>query len=137
MKKGSIKLNEFQASLVITGVVSFLLIIVGTIFAFLGKPGWLIGIAVGSAVDFFYIWLMHVGAKLALKESKAGLFLLTYFLRVIVFVGLFALLVILQYILRIDVFNNSCWGMLIAFVPATFITIATQLMYKDKEANNG
>ena len=39
MKKGSIKLNEFQASLVITGVVSFLLIIVGTIFAFLGKPG--------------------------------------------------------------------------------------------------
>ena len=134
MKKGSIKLNEFQASLVITGAISILLIIVGAILAFLGKPGWLIGFAVGSAVDFFYIWLMHVGAGLALKESKAGLFLLTYFLRVVVFVGLFALLVVLQYKLHIVSFNNSCWGMLIAFVPATLITIATQLIYKDKEA---
>ena len=134
MKKCSAKLNEFQASLVITGVVSFLLAIVGLVFVFLGQPGWLIGIVVGSAVDFLYVWLMHVGAGLALKESKAGLFLLTYFLRVIAFVGLFALLVVLQYVLHVEVFNNSCWGMLIAFVPATFITIATQLMYKDKEA---
>jgi len=134
MEKSSKRLSEFQASLIITGVVSVLLLIVGLVFAILGKPGWLIGIAVGSAVDFVYIWLMHVGAGLALKESKAGLFLLTYFLRVVVFVGLFALLVVLQYILHVDAFNNSCWGMLIAFVPATFITIATELMYKSKEA---
>ena len=133
MKKGSIHLNEFQASLVITGVVAFLLAIVGLVFAILGKPGWLIGIAVGAAVDFLYIWLMHFGSSLALKESKAGLFLFTYFLRIIVFVGLFALLVVLQYVLHVEPFNNSCWGMLIAFVPATFITIAAQLMYKDKE----
>ena len=134
MKKGSIKLSEFQASLVITGVVSFLLAIVGLVFAILGKPGWLIGIAVGTVVDFFYLWLMSVGSALALKESKAGLFLVTYFLRMVAFVGFFALLVVLQYILHIEAFNNSCWGMLIAFVPVTFITIATQLMYKEKEA---
>ena len=133
MKKGSTKLSEFQASLVITGVVSFLLIVVGTIFAFLGKPGWLIGLAIGSLVDFLYIWLMHLGSSLALKESKTGLFLLTYFLRMIAFVGPFALLVVLQFVLNIETFNNSCWGMLIAFVPVTFITIAVQLLNKDKE----
>ena len=133
MKKGSIHLNEFQASLVITGVVAFLLAIVGLVFAILGKPGWLIGVVVGGAVDFIYLWLMNIGSSLSLKESKAGLFLLTYFLRMIVFVGLFALLVVLQYVLHVKVFNNSCWGMLIAFVPVTFITIAVQLMYKEKE----
>ena len=133
MKKGSIRLNEFQASLVITGIVVFLLAIVGLVFAILGEPGWLIGIAVGGAVDFIYLWLMNIGSSLSLKESKAGLFLLTYFLRMIAFVGLFALLVVLQYVLHINVFNNSCWGMLIAFVPVTFITIAAQLIYKEKE----
>ena len=133
MKKGSIRLNEFQASLVITGVVVFLLAIVGLVFAILGEPGWLIGIAVGGAVDFIYLWLMNIGSSLSLKESKAGLFLLTYFLRMIAFVGLFALLVVLQYVLHINVFNNSCWGMLIAFVPVTFVTIAAQLIYKEKE----
>ena len=133
MKKGSIKLSEFQASLVITAVVIFLLAIVGLVFAILGKPGWLIGIVVGGAVDFIYLWLMNLGSTLALKESRTGLFLLTYFLRMIVFVGLFALLVVLQYVLHVEVFNNSCWGMLIAFVPVTFITIAAQLMYKEKE----
>ena len=100
MKKGSVKLNEFQASLVITAVVTFLLSIVGLVFAILGKPGWLIGIGVGAVVDFVYLWLMSVGSTLALKESKTGLFLVTYFLRMAVFVGLFALLVILQYVLQ-------------------------------------
>jgi len=133
MKKRFSKLNEYQASLLIAGVVSVLLLIVGAVFAILGQPGWIIGVAVGSAVDFLYIWLMHVGSGLALKESKAGLFLLTYFARIVAFIGLFALLVVLQYVLHIEVFNNSCWGMLIAFVPATFITIATQLMYKEKD----
>ena len=133
MKKDLAKLNEYQASLVIAGVVAVLLLIVGAVFAIFGQPGWLIGVAIGSAVDFIYIWLMHVGSNLALKESKAGLFLLTYFARIVAFVGLFALLVILQYVLHIETFNNSCWGMLVAFVPATFITIATQLMYKEKD----
>ena len=133
MKKGSAKLNEYQASYLLAGIVSVLLLIVAAVFAFLGKPGWLIGVAVGSAVDFLYIWLMHVGSNLALKEAKAGLFLLTYFARIVAFVGLFALLVVLQYVLHVEVFNNSCWGMLVAFVPATFITIAAQLMYKEKE----
>ena len=137
MKNASVKLNEFQASLLITGAIGVLVLIIGTILAILGKPGWLIGFAVGIAVDFLYLWLMNVGSTLALKESKAGLFLVTYFLRMVAFVGFFALLVILQFVLHVEVFNNSCWGMLIAFVPVTFITIAAELMYKSKEAKNG
>ena len=137
MKNGSVKLNEFQASLLITGAIGVLVLIIGTILAILGKPGWLIGFAVGIAVDFLYLWLMNVGSTLALKESKAGLFLVTYFLRMVAFVGFFALLVILQFVLHVEVFNNSCWGMLIAFVPVTFITIAAELMYKSKEAKDG
>lgn len=137
MKKGSAKFNEFQASLLITGGIGLLLVIVGIILLVLGKPGWLIGFAVGIAVDFIYLWLMNIGSTLALKESKAGLFLVTYFLRMVAFVGFFALLVVLQFVLYVDVFNNSCWGMLIAFVPVTFITIAAELMYKSKEAKNG
>lgn len=137
MKKGSAKLNEFQASLLITGAIGVLTLIIGTILAILGKPGWLIGFAVGIAVDFIYLWLMNIGSTLALKESKAGLFLVTYFLRMVAFVGFFALLVVFQYVLYVEVFNNSCWGMLIAFVPVTFITIAAELMYKSKEAKNG
>ncbi len=137
MKKGSAKFNEFQASLLITGGIGLLLVIVGIILLVLGKPGWLIGFAVGIAVDFIYLWLMNIGSTLALKESKAGLFLVTYFLRMVAFVGFFAFLVVLQYVLYVDVFNNSCWGMLIAFVPVTFITIAAELMYKSKEAKNG
>ena len=137
MKKVAIKLNEFQASLLITGVVAFLLSVIGLLLAILGKPGWVIGFAVGSIVDFIYLWLMNIGSTLALKESKTGLFLVTYFLRMVAFVGCFALLVVLQYIVHLEAFNSSCWGMLIAFVPVTFITIATQLIYKEKEVKNG
>lgn len=132
MKKSFKRLSELQASLIITGALSALLLIVGVILLVLKKPGWIIGFAIGSFADFFYIWLMSVGATLALKESKVGLFLLTYFARMAVFVGLFALLVILQYVSRIEVFNNSCWAMLIAFVPVTFITIAIQLIHKEE-----
>ena len=76
---------------------------------------------------------MSVGSTLALKESKTGLFLLTYFLRVVVFVGLFALLVILWYKFKIETFKFACWTMLIAFAPATLITIAVQMMHKEEK----
>ena len=102
---------------------------------FFNRPGLIIGAAIGAAVEFFYLWLVSVGATLSLKEGKTGLFLLTYFARIIVFVGLFALLVILWYQLKIETFKFACWAMLIAFAPATLITIATQLMHK--EGKNG
>ena len=47
--------------------------------------------------------------------------------------GFFAGLEVLQYIAKIELFYYSCWGMLIAFAPSTFITIAVQVMHKGKE----
>lgn len=132
MEKSDRRLSETKASLILTASLTVLLLIAGFILLGLKRPGWLIGFAIGSVADFVYIWLMHVGASLALKEAKTGLFLLTYFARMALFVGLFALLVVLQYVVKIEVFNGSCWALLIAFVPVTFITIAIQLMHKDE-----
>ena len=135
MKKRLTKLSETQASLLITGTICVLLLLVSLIFLFKGQPGWTIGFAIGTVVDFIYIWLVGVGASASLNEGKTGLFLLVYFLRMVLFVGIFALLVILQYIVKVETLFNSCWAMLIAFVPTTFVTIAVQLMNKGK--NNG
>ena len=130
MAKKLTKLTELQASFVIAGIVSLIIILGAGVGLFFKQPGWIIGAVIGSAVDFFYIWLVHVGSALTLKEQKTGLFFLTYAGRVFVFVGLFALLVVLQYVVKLEVFFYSCWGMLIGFAPATFITIAVQLMHK-------
>ena len=135
MKKKLTKLTELQASFVIVAIVSVTIILGTSVGLFFKQPGWIIGAVIGSAVDFLYVWLVNVGSTLTLKEQKTGLFLLTYAGRVLIFVGLFALLVVLQYVVKVEVFFYSCWGMLIAFAPATFITIAIQLMHKDK--NNG
>ena len=135
MKKKLTKLSELQASLLIAGVVALVLILGSCVGLFFNLPGLLIGAAIGTAVEVFYIWLVSVGATISLKQEKTGLFLLTYFLRIIVFVGLFALLVILDYKLGIHAFKLSCWAMLVAFMPAILITIAVQMMHKER--NNG
>lgn len=131
MNKRLTKLSELQASLLIAGSIAILLLLGASIGLFFSLPGLLIGAAIGTAVEFFYIWLVSIGATLTLRQEKTGLFLLTYFARIVVFVGLFALLVILDYRLHIQSFKLSCWAMLVAFTPAVLITIAVQLMRKE------
>ena len=133
MKNRLTKLSELQASLLIAGVIAIVFLVAASIGLFFNRPGLIIGAAIGTAVEFFYIWLVSVSSTLALKESKTGLFLLTYFLRVVVFVGLFALLVILWYKFKIETFKFACWAMLVAFAPATLITIAVQMMHKEEK----
>ena len=133
MKEKLTKLSELQASLLIAGGIAILFLLGSAIGLFFGRPGLIIGVAVGTAAEFFYLWLISVGSTLALKEGKTALALLTYFARVIVFVGLFALLVILWYQLKIETFKFACWAMLIAFAPAVFITVAIQTMNKGKQ----
>lgn len=135
MKEKLTKLSELQASLLIAGLISIVLLLGSSIGLLFHRPGLIIGVTVGTAAEFFYIWLLYVGSALALKESKTGLFLLTYFARVIVFIGLFGLLVVLWYKFNIETFKFACWAMLIAFSPAVFITIATEMMHKGR--NNG
>lgn len=132
MKSKLTKLSELQASLLIAGVISVILLLVSIVGLVNNQPGWIIGVGVGTVVEFAFLWLMSVGSNATLKEQKAGLFLLTYFVRVILFVGSFAGLMALQYVAKIEVFKYSCWAMLITFAPSTFITIAIQLMHKGK-----
>ena len=132
MKNKLTKLSELQASLLIAGVISLILLLVSIVGIVNNQPGWMIGVGIGTVVEFVFLWLMFVGSNATLKEQKAGLFLLTYFVRVVLFVGTFAGLMALQYVAKIEVFKYSCWGMLIAFAPSTFITIAIQLMHKGK-----
>ena len=77
MKQRLTKLSELQASLLIAGLISILVLIGASIGLFFNRPGLLIGAAIGVAVEFFYIWLVSVGSTLSLKEGKTGLFLLT------------------------------------------------------------
>lgn len=135
MKERLTKLSELQAELLIAGLISILILIGASIGLFFGRPGLIIGASIGVVVEFFYIWLVSVGSTLTLKEGKTGLFFLTYIARMAVFLGLFTLLVILYYRLHIETFYFACWAMLIAFAPATFITIAVQMMHK--EGKNG
>ena len=135
MKQRLTKLSELQASLLIAGAIAVIFLLGACVGLFFHLPGLLIGALIGTAVEFFYIWLVSISATLALKEEKTGLFLLTYIARVAVFVGLFALLVILDYKMHFNAFRYSCWAMLVAFAPSTIITIAIQLMHKEKVKN--
>ena len=92
MKQKLTKLTELQASLLLASIFSAVLIAGSCVGLFFNLPGLLIGAAIGTGVEFFYIWLVSVGATLALKQEKTGLFLLTYFVRIVAFAGLFALL---------------------------------------------
>lgn len=130
MKRHLTKLSELQATLLVSGIISLVLIGVSAIgFAF-NQPGWMIGVAIGGLASLVSIYLTFVSSNKTLKESKAGFYLLAYFTRMILFVGLFAMLVVFQYVLEIPVFKNSAWGMFIAFFPSVLVTVIVQLMYK-------
>ena len=135
MKRHLTKLSDLQASLLLSGIISVIYLALSTIGLIFKQPGWMIGIAIGGIVSLVYILLVDVASTATLKDSKAGIYLLSYFARMILFVGFFTMLVVFQYTCHFDVFKNSFWGMLIGFLPTTFITISVQL--KNKGNNNG
>lgn len=131
MKKeqGLTKLSELQASLVLAGIISLVIIGLSCIGFFFNQPGWTIGAVIGAVIEIVYLILVDKGSSLALKESKTSLSLMLYFVRMILLVGIFAVLVLLQYSLKVEAFYNSCWGMIIAFAPSTLITVVIQTKY--------
>lgn len=130
MKHKITKLTELQIELLISVILFGIFALCALIGIFFNRPGWLIGVGVGTVVELAYIYLVNVSSSLALKESKPGLYILSYFGRMILFIGAFATLVILQYRVKVEAFNCSAWGMLIAFFPSTFITIVTQTKFR-------
>ena len=130
MKKHLTKLSSLQVALLISGIVSLIFIAISSIGFVFNQPGWMIGIAIGGVVSLVSIFLTEVASVSTLRDSKSGIYLLSYFCRMILFVGCFAMLVIFQYRLELPVFKNSPWGMVIGFFPSVFITVVVQLKYK-------
>lgn len=130
MKSRLGKLTELQATLVVAAIISAILIALSTIGLFFNQPGWIIGVAIGSVAELASIFLSEVGSTAALKGSNTGLFLLSYFVKMILFAGLFAMLVVFQYKLGYVVFKYSCWGMVIGFFPSLLITVAMQMKFQ-------
>lgn len=133
MKRHLTMLSELQATLLVSGIVSTCLLAISAIGFFFNQPGWMIGVAIGGLASLFSIYLTHIAARKTLKESKSGIYLLAYFTRMILFVGLFAMLVVFHFILEIPAFINSPWGMFISFLPSSLVTIVVQLKHKGGE----
>lgn len=130
MKKHLTKLSTLQATLLISGITSLVLLGFSAFGFIANQAGWMIGVSIGGIISLVNIFLTDSSSSLTLKESKPGLFILSYFLRMFLFVGFFAMLVIFDYRLHIPAFKNSFWGMLIGFFPTLIITIAVQFSYK-------
>lgn len=58
-----------------------------------------------------------------LKEGRTPLFLVFYFLRMFLFAGGIILCVVMQYVLHIEPFTYSFWGVLIGFTPMQIIVM--------------
>ena len=116
------------------GLVLIGLSCIGLIF---GQPGWLIGASIGMVVSAINVVLLFKGSSFALKSYKASLFLLFYFARMLIYVGMTVLLAYLDISLKILAFKNSVFGLLIAFVPMVIIVVVVMTREKKNVMNIG
>ena len=155
MKKFINKLNELQKMLILAALVAFVLLLLSLIplFAF-KQTGWLIGIAIGSAIEILNIFLLYKGNEFVTKGKKLPLFLVFYALRMILFAFGFLLTAFLGFgfkyagntlVAPVNAFINSLWGVLIAYTPLQIVVIIVMLasnkselsLRKEKEQSNG
>ena len=129
------ELTELKKMLVIALFVSVILIGLSCIGLAFNQPGWLIGVSLGSVVEFINIILLYKGSSEILKNEKPGLFLLFYSLRMLLFVGLILGLVLLQYKAEIEAFNYSFWGALIGYTPMQTIVIVVSAKSKSNKVS--
>ena len=139
MNRRLTELSELQATLLILGIVGAILLALSSIGFFFNQPGWMIGVAIGTLATLVNAILVDIGSTATLRDEKTGIYLLAYFLRMIIFVGLFAMLAFFDFKLKFGAFKNSCWGMFIGFIPSTFVTIIVQLKHESKptDGKNG
>lgn len=86
-----------------------------------GEVGWLVGAAIGTAVSALNVVLLFKGSSFALKTFKASLFLLFYFSRMLIYVGMTVLCAYLDFTLHVGAFHFSVFGLLIAYLPMVII----------------
>lgn len=136
MKKFLAKLNELQKMELLAAVVAVVLMLAALLPLFLAnQPGWLIGVAIGSAIELVNIFLLYKGSELALKTFKTWLFLLMYFARMFLFlIGLVGI-ALLQfgfgtYVAPVEAFKHAIWGVLIGYTPVQLVVIIVMIKSK-------
>lgn len=127
-------LFRLVASTCLVGLVLIVLSCIGLIF---GQVGWLIGASIGMVVSVVNVVLLFKGSQFALKTYKASLFLLFYFGRMLIYVGMTVLLAYLDISLKIGAFKNSVFGLLIAFVPTVIVVVIVMTKEKKNVMNIG
>lgn len=123
MKKCWNKLSDLKKMLVLACLIGFVFILASIVGAIFGQWGWMIGVTLGTVIEMLNLFFLYKGSELALKSSKAGLFLLMYFARMILYAGGILILVLLQFTWKISIFDNSFWGYLIGITPMQLIVI--------------
>jgi len=127
MKKFLLKFNDLQLTILLEGIIGVVAIGLSCIgFAF-NQFGWAIGISTGTLVAMISTLLVFKGSDGAIRDSKTGLYLLSYFVRMILFVGVMVVFAVLQYKVKAPAFTNSIWGALIGYTPMFVILIVGQL----------
>lgn len=127
------EINKRKTKIIISLLITIFLLLVTIVPICFGQYGWSIGVATGGLVSIISILLNEKGSDLSLKESKVFLYLLTYFARILLFIVPITVYVILQYKVKITVFDFSFIGMAIAYFPYPFINIVVELKSKDKK----
>ena len=136
MKNFLAKLSELQKMLLLGGVVSLFLLLLSLIQLFVAsQTGWLIGVAIGCAVEMLSIFLLYKGSEMAMTNLKAWQFLLCYFLRMFLFlVGMIVAAMFsygfFTYVQPIPAFKYALWGVLIGYAPMQIIVIGVLIAKK-------
>ncbi len=136
MKKFFENLNDLKKMLLLGLVVGVFIALIMLLPLFIAnQPGWLIGVAIGTAIELLNILLLYKGSDAALKSFKTSIFLIFYFLRMTLFIVGFLVAAIFSFGL-IDVLNPvpfmaySLWGVLIAYTPTQIIVIIVMIKNK-------
>lgn len=129
MKKFYQNLNLLWKTVFLEGVIGIIAMLISIVGVVLGKPGWLIGIAIGTLISIVSTISTSYCSQWALKDSKPGLFILGFLARMILMAGGLVLTVLMQFVAKVHVFDFSVWGLLIGFTPSLLITIIVQMKY--------
>ena len=121
MKKFLSNCGQLSRLVIYCLAFGFILMIFSCIGIFFGQFGWLIGAAIGTLVSLVNVILLFKGSSFALKTFKASLFLLFYFSRMLIYVGMTVLCAYLDYSKHIGAFSYSVFGLLIAYLPMVVI----------------
>lgn len=127
MKKFLLKFNELTLTILLEAFVGLLAVGLSFIGFAYGQTGWAIGISTGTLLAMVSTLMVFKGSDSAIRDNRPGLYILFYFLRMVLFVGVMVLFALMQYKVKNANFNYSIWGALIGYTPMFIILIIAQI----------